>query len=214
MSGTLRQVTGPALEPVSLAEIKEHARIDGLDDDAYLTALISAARELVCRVTGRALITETWTLTLDQWPQGRAEHEWWSGVREMPVTSIDAGEIELKRAPFAGVTKVETLDEDGVATEWPASNYYSDPVAGGMGRLVRRRGASWPAVERDRGGIVITFTVGYGADPAAVPSALRHAVKLLVTHWFEKREPASDCAASALMPMGLGAILQQFKVGR
>jgi uncharacterized phiE125 gp8 family phage protein len=213
MSGHLHLVAGPAVEPVTLDEIKAHARIDGTDEDVYLAELITGARELVCRLTGRALTTETWALTLDGWPHARADHEWWSGVREMPVATLDTSEIELKKSPFAAVSKVEIIDEDGTAAEWAASNWYNSAQAGGFGRLVRRRGASWPSPQRDRGGIVVTFTAGYG-DPAAVPSALRHAVKQLVTHWYEKREPASERAARDLMPLGLGAIIQQYKMGR
>ena len=206
--------TGPAIEPVTLAELKEHARVDGSTDDDYLTALIIAARELVERSTGRCLITQTWRLTMDRWPMDRCD-EWWDGVREMPITSLDAAWVELQKAPIAGITSVVTKDEDDTETVWASTNYYLGKSPNGYGRLVRKKGVVWPiVVDRDVGAIEITFTAGYGALAASVPYALRHAVKMLALHWYEKREPASDCASAQLMPMGLGALIASYRVMR
>ena len=57
-------IAGPGEEPVSLAEAKAFARIDGSDEDALVDALIAAARLHVEGITGRALITQTWRLVL------------------------------------------------------------------------------------------------------------------------------------------------------
>src|SRR5690242_18760477 len=57
-------IAGPGEEPVSLAEAKAFARIDGSDEDALVGALIAAARLHVESLTGRALITQTWRLVL------------------------------------------------------------------------------------------------------------------------------------------------------
>ena len=54
----------PAGEPLTLAEAKPHLRVDLNDDDALITALISAAREQVEFLTGQRLITQTWELEL------------------------------------------------------------------------------------------------------------------------------------------------------
>lgn len=211
----LELITGPAVEPVSLAEAKEHARVDSSAEDDYLTALITAARELVERTTGRALITQTWRLTLDDWPRGR-DDEWWDGMREGPISALQGSEVSLAKATCLAVTSVVTRDEAGTGTTWDAANYYLARASNGYGRLVAKKGVTWPIVSVDRavGGIEITFTAGYGPAATDVPMALRHAVKMLLLHWYEKREPASDCASSQLMPMGLGAVLASYRVMR
>src|SRR5690348_5785828 len=57
-------IAGPGEEPVSLAEAKAFARVDGSDEDALVSALIAAARLHVESLTGRALVTQTWRLVL------------------------------------------------------------------------------------------------------------------------------------------------------
>ena len=68
MTSTL--IAGPGEEPVTLAEAKAWCRIDASDEDALVTALIAAARLQVESLTGRALVTQSWRLTLDC-PRGR-----------------------------------------------------------------------------------------------------------------------------------------------
>lgn len=212
--GVYELITAPAAEPVTLAEVKEHARVDGTVDDTYLTLLITAAREMIERDTGSCLITQTWRLALDDWPGG--SDLWWDGVREGPVDMLrNAPWVELRKAPIAGITSVVTLDEADTPTTWAAANYYLGKQPNGYGRLTRKSGATWPSVTlRDAGAIQITFTAGYGAAGSAVPMALRHAVKSLAGHWYEHREPAGACAAATVMPMGLGSILASYRVAR
>jgi uncharacterized phiE125 gp8 family phage protein len=59
-------VTGPASEPVTLDEAKAHLRVDGDDEDDYITSLIVAARQAAEAYTRRALITQTWRHTGDR----------------------------------------------------------------------------------------------------------------------------------------------------
>ena len=62
MTSTL--IAGPGEEPVTLAEAKAFCRIDGSDEDALMSARIAAARLQVESLTGRALVTQTWRLTM------------------------------------------------------------------------------------------------------------------------------------------------------
>jgi uncharacterized phiE125 gp8 family phage protein len=212
--GVYELVTAPAVEPVSLTDVKDHARIDGASEDCYLEGLIVAARELVERTTGRSLITQTWRLTLDDWPGGN--EEWWDGVREGPISMLNGMMwVEIRKSPMLAITSVVTKDEAGTPTTWDAGNYYLAKQPNGYGRLTRKQGQTWPVVvDRYAGAIEITFTAGYGATATAVPHAIRHAIKLAVAHWYEHREPASACASASLMPMGLGTLLASYRVAR
>ena len=75
----LTLVTAPASEPVSLAEAKAHLRIEAADDDSLIGALITAARQSAEAHMRRALMSQTWRLSLDRFPA--APQPWWDGVR-------------------------------------------------------------------------------------------------------------------------------------
>src|SRR5262249_25556880 len=162
-------------EPVTLDEAKSHARIETTADDTLVTGLIAAARQLVEKITHRALITQTWTLTLDAWPRNySSQDDWWDGLRDGAITMVDTSdEVEIRKAPFAAITKVETVNEDGTKTIWDPTNYYTT-TRQQFGRLTKKAGSIWPILAvpvRQRGGILITFTSGYGPNASDVPMA-------------------------------------------
>lgn len=210
--GSYELVTPPATEPVTVAEAKAHARIEHDADDALLGTYITGARELVERLTGRALITQTWKLVLDAWPGDRND-EWWDGVREAPITAFESSHIDIRKAPFLAVTSVVTLDESDTPTTYAASNYYTTKInRGSFGRLVKKQGAVWPTiVDRSHGAIVITFTAGYGPLASDVPMGLRQAVKDIVAHWYENRE-AVGASGMGNVPGKTAQLIQQFRV--
>jgi len=197
--GSLKLLTAAGSEPVTVDEMKAQARLDSIPEgSSYMTGLIAAASEQARQITGRALITETWTLTLDAWP-GCAAGEWWDGMREGTIGMLEADSILIRKAPFLAVSSVKTVAEDGTLTTWSSSNYFAS-AENGFGRLVKVSGATWPdlsAPVRQRGGIIITFTAGYGTLAADVPAPIRHAIKLIAAHMYENRE-ANDPPQQAL----------------
>ena len=89
-------IAGPGEEPVSLAEAKAFARVDGSDEDALMSALVAAARLHVESLTGRALVTQTWRLVL-KCVSGR--------VVQLPVVPA----IELVEAPAGAVLQGDSV---------------------------------------------------------------------------------------------------------
>jgi uncharacterized phiE125 gp8 family phage protein len=210
MSG-LVCVTTPAAEPVSLADAKAHLRLDTDDEAGLLSLLIAGAREVAETVTERALVTQTWRMSLDSW----CERDGWRERVEpclAPVAGRVSGRIavELPKPPLVSVGSVTTYDEAGVGTLWEPAAYFVDRT-GAPGRIVRLRGAPWPVPGRAAGGIEIVFTAGYGG-PEAVPAALRQAILLLVAHWFENREPTPPRTIGAPIPASVYGLLAPFRV--
>jgi uncharacterized phiE125 gp8 family phage protein len=163
-------VTPPAAEPVSLAEIKLHLRIepDVSAEDDLLNSLIKAARLHAERVTGRALVTQTQKLTLDYFPE-------WG--------------IELPNPPLQSVTSVVYWDLNETQQTLAAANY-KVVTATTPGFVEPAYGEVWPSTLEISGAVEITFVAGYGAA-AAVPDDLKAAIKLLVGHWYRNRESVS-----------------------
>lgn len=177
--------SAPATEPVTTAEAKSHLRVDIDDDDTLIAGMIEAARDYFEEAARRALITQTWRLNLDAWPAGN--------------------EIELPRSPLQSVSSIVYLDEDGDSTTWSSSAYIVDADSE-PGRVVLAHGQSWPS-----GGLYpanpirITFVAGYG-DADDVPEKFKHAIKLLVGHWYEHREAYGDGLVREV-PMALQSLI-------
>lgn len=182
----------PASEPVTLAEVKAQLRIDYADEDAYLTGLIPAARELVEAMTGRRMITRTEKLLLDFFPPSDA--------------------IIIPVAPVSAVGAIVTKDEDDAPTAFASSKYVLD-TSGPVAKIVLKRGATWPVLASNAkpvNAIEIPFTSGYGSA-ALVPAKMKLAVKLLVGHFFENRENSTPLTIKEI-PNGISSIVYQLRV--
>jgi hypothetical protein len=81
-------LTGPAAEPITLAEAKQFLRVEHDDDDDVIAALIAGSRIHVETQTRRALITQSWRLTRDAWPDCG-----WLAVLPVPLRTLDAARV-------------------------------------------------------------------------------------------------------------------------
>ena len=166
MALVLRQISAASEEPLNLQEVKQFLRVDHNDDDNLILGLITVARERAENITHRALITQTWQLYLDDWP--------------------NEDYIELPYPPLQGVVSVYYVDYEGTATLWAATNYDED-VYIEPGRLMLAYGIEWPTVTLDVGSAIrVQYTCGYGT-PDDVPIELKHAMKLHIADLYEMR---------------------------
>jgi uncharacterized phiE125 gp8 family phage protein len=179
----------PAAEPISLAEAKAHLRIDADDEDALLTALIAAARMFVEKMLGLALITQGWAYYLDFWPRSSC--------------------VTLPIFPVQEVSAVTLHDANGGATALDAEAYAVD-VLSQPARLVLK-GASPSVVARELNAFEIAFTAGYGDAASDVPAPIRHALLLLVAHWFERREPVVLGVGAQEVPTTIAGLLLPYR---
>ena len=99
-------LTPPALEPLTLDEAKAYLRVDTAADDDLIAALIAGARIHVEAQTRRALITQSWRLVLDAWPEdGRIP------VRPAPLQALAAARVyDLDNIAHAVDTQVFVAD--------------------------------------------------------------------------------------------------------
>jgi len=177
----------PAVEPCSVAEAKSFLRVEHDDDDGVIAALIAAARGHVEALTRQGLITQTWRLTRDGWPPD--------------------GRIAPRLAPLRSVAAARLLDEGGQATMLDAGRFAVDAAAG---VIAVPRGLSPPG--RARGGIALDVVVGFGDGAGDVPAQLRHAVRMLVAHWYENRGLAAIGASVAMLPGSVSALIASYRV--
>lgn len=174
--------TPPAAEPITTAEAKDHLRVVTDDEDALVASLVKAARQLVERVTNRALVTQTWVLKADCFPT------WF----EMPLP------------PLASVVEITYVDPDG-ATQTLSSSVYEVDTTSEPGRVRLAYDQDWPSTRAHPQSVSVEFMCGFG-DAEGVPETLRQAIRLLVGHFYENREAVGMNAFHEL-PMAVRTLL-------
>lgn len=171
---TVKIITPPESEPVTLAELKLFTRVDFDEDDALITSLGIAAREFVEIATGRALMTQTLEL-----------------VR--PCFPLDA--LSLPRSPIQNITSVTYLDRSGdEGTLVLDTDYYLDLDSA---PAVLSPSRYWPATADRSNAVRIRYVAGY-ETAEEVPHTLKTVICALVAHWYDNREPTNRSGAAEL----------------
>src|SRR5882724_2709830 len=157
MSG-LTLITPAASEPISIADVKAHSRIDADADDGMVAGYITAARQKCESILNRALLTQTWRLALKHWPRQR------DGFVEQ---YYKYNFIELPRPPLQSITAFTYADVNGVPASMQQSygsavgNYILD-LESEPGRIYLPFSGLWPTTILAPGSpILITFKAGY-----------------------------------------------------
>ena len=186
---SLELIRPPAVEPISIAEAKAHARIDTADEDAIVASLITTSRLTIEAALGLGLVSQDWRIRLDAVPR--------SGVIDLPMRPLDA------------VLAVRVRDAAGGAVTLSASDYEVDAVSVPPRIALSPTVGVLPGVRL--GGLEIDATVGYGAAATDVPAPIRQALLMLVAHWYEHREPVAVGATPARIPDTVDALLAPFR---
>lgn len=192
MPTALKLITAPAAEPLSLSDFKAHARITATAEDTLLPVYVKAAREQLEHETGRALITQTWELTLDAFP----------------------GSIWLPKPPLQSVTSIKYDDAAGV--EQTLSNTVYDVLNVGAeyasGAIVLADGETWPVTSGRPGCVRVRYVCGYGAA-GSVPETLVTWIRLQAAALAEHREAVTVGERASMLPgRFIAGLLDRYRV--
>ncbi|PYE86910.1 head-tail connector protein [Phyllobacterium leguminum] len=143
-------ITPPAIEPVTVSELRSFLRVSPDEDDVLLTQIIRTAREAVEAQAGLALINQTWRLRLDRWPR--------------------SGRVALYRHPVREIVEVRAYAPGGMAFIIGTGERYLQGSRPQRLYLSPRADAHW------FDGMEIDFLAGFGETAADVPDALKRAI--------------------------------------
>lgn len=167
---TFKLIQGPTVEPVTLAEAKLAARVDGTEFDALIPGFITTARRFAEQQLNRSIITQTWECVLDEFPPD---------------------EIELGWPSVQGIVSLSYVDTTGATVNLDPSLYVLDSE-NLPGWVLPAAGQSWPATYDTVNAVRVRFLAGYGEDGTSVPEEIKTYIKAHVSLWLRQVEAASD----------------------
>jgi len=181
-------VAAPTIEPITLAEAKEHLQYTAADQDNYITGLITFAREAAEGLTKRCMISQTREATRDYFPD--------TIILRPNVTSI----ISVTYYDTAGVQK--TLDPQ---------DYMLDNAAGTSAHwCLPMPGKSFPSTQDGRANsVVVRYQSGY-INAANVPRVVKQWMMLQIGNMFANRE--SLVIGTIVGEFAANGLLDHFKV--
>jgi uncharacterized phiE125 gp8 family phage protein len=176
----------PAVELLSLEEVKQHLKVVTDEEDALITGYVAAAIGHLDGEDGwlgRSITRQTHTLRL---------------------SCLSRSRIRLPYPPVVSVTSVTHHDgSEAFATVDPASYEL-------VGRHLQPKfGQSWPIVSPASGAVLITYAAGY----TVLPPALRAALLLMIGDLYAARETfVLGSAAAVPMSTTVEALLSPLRV--
>lgn len=187
MDYNLTLITSPTTEPVSLIEAKAYLRIDNDNDaieDAYINSLITSAREYCESFQNRAYITQTWEMALPRFP--------FSAIND--VDGYKRGSvIEIPKGRLQTINSFTYKDTSGVITALNPEIDYNVSNRGILGKVCPPFGMIFPlAILYPLDPVIINYTCGYGDNAGDVPTRVKQAMLLLISHWYENRMVVND----------------------
>lgn len=187
-------ITEAASEPLTLAEVKTHLKMDGISaDDDLINATISAARQLAEDYCGIKFIDTIIEDVFDRFPKG--------GLMKNDCFYLMIGNV-------SSVDFVKYYDENGSEQTWDSSNYLVDTYRK-QSRICLMPNKQFPTYDSDRfNGISARYTSGFGATAADVPAAIKQAMLLIIGHLYNNRVDTVN-----RLPTMSEYLLQSYKVG-
>lgn len=178
----------PAVEMVTLEEVKMHLRIDpsiGDFEDGLLKMLVAVAVEQAEHLIGRPILPRTYSLHVDRFPAD--------------LDPIPLGE------DVNTIVSVEYMNPSGVKLSMPLAEVSV------MGRKQLTAPNGWPA----GGAVSVEFEAGMcAADAATVPACIKQWVLLRVATLYENRESVMDGRLKELPRTFVDGLLDEWRIRR
>jgi uncharacterized phiE125 gp8 family phage protein len=189
-------VTPPAIKPITLTEAKAWLDITYTEKDTVITGLIAAAAAHLdgwTGILGRCLCEQTWRQDFDS------------------LTRC----LRLPLAPAISITSVKYDDANGDEQTVSGADY--SLLNDDLGPFVRfSNDFSIPAISNVRPAVRVAYLAGYPTVTGAWsgPEDIKHAIALLVRHWFDNPTAVVVGVGAQEMPMAVDALLTKYRRNR
>ncbi|WP_051534688.1 head-tail connector protein [Deefgea rivuli] len=180
----ITQLTLPASEPVSLADMKSYLKVDHTDEDALINILIPAARRRAEHLTGQIIAQRTFR-----------------------VDACKFGDGVLPLSPVQSVSAVQYLDINGALQTLLGVDFFPYPLS----PQIFAPTTGWPTVKSGKPNAVQVICTA-GMSP--VPEDIVAWVMLRVSTAFENRNAITDLKVGELPDSFVDGLLDAYCVVR
>jgi hypothetical protein len=186
---TVNSIVNPGVEPTVLADMKQHLRVTNDMDDNFIQQLMTMARQMIEEFCGIAVVLQTQTMTLDQFPEGGIP--WWEGEREGALVSFQLRELEIVRPPLVSIQSITTYSLSNVPATYDLTLGFMSAADPRMpGRFALNVGSIWPVDLRRADAVAVASTNGWDVvnnTTPPVPADLVLAHRMLVASLYTNR---------------------------
>jgi uncharacterized phiE125 gp8 family phage protein len=196
-------ITPPASAPITVDAVKENLRIDASDtsQDAFIDRLIDAATGIAEQFLNRQLVTQSWVLFLADFHHHHHHHH----------HSNHHG-IELRKRPFASLTKVEyyptTWNKTDARTNFDTNQFFIPEATQGRDvRIVLFEDESFPDTFNVSQAVSVEFVAGQAV--ADISEDIKQALHLITAFLFEN---PGDCCDDCSCSIPAKTLLQQHRI--
>lgn len=184
-------IEAPLSLAVRLSDVKSYLRIETNNEDVLLKTLIKTATKIIENYLQRAIITQTWKLTKDNFTSrfdSRKTSYNQEGVIEATKNEVynEVQVIHLPMGTVQSIINLTTYNDDNVATIFNSASYTLDNI-NDKSRLVLNDQETWPSDLRLNSAIEINYITGYGDNHVDVPDDLKLAITMLTSNMYENR---------------------------
>lgn len=172
-----RKMAASQLLPLDLIEVKTHCKIDGNDEDAYLTGLIQSAAATFERESKLLLMAAEYVSVFGRW----------------------AGALAGLQGPLAQVLSISYVDVLGASVEMSSDYYQVSQLYPDRVHITQPLDLL-PLLALHPEPILVRYLAGYTA-PAQLPPEFRQWLLLMVGHWYENRTPLVIAVNTAEVPL-------------
>jgi uncharacterized phiE125 gp8 family phage protein len=163
--------------PISLALVKDHLAVDGIDSDALIETYIMAGIRWAETFMRRTIFARSHSWVLRDFPRHRELRVWLPRGKTQSVESI------------VYVNGGQSVALSGPSSAAPGTDFAEDLRGDNGGFVLPTSGASWPAADCDAASpVVINFTAGWLADQ--LPRDVLHGILFAVSDAFDNRGTA------------------------
>jgi len=208
--------TPPTWQLLDIPDVRRHLRLPDypgaqtdMNEDEYLTALIETVGEAIETHTRRPIRAQTRVYVVDatRLPDGAYGGYNWRG-------SVESG-LVFNSGPWRVIRAIRYRNND-VETTLPAADYRVEGLGGNVRRSIEiypTRGEVWPWISGynldDSPNIEVEVDCGF-ASAVEVPPPLKHAARIMVGDWYNRRGQMVVNASVNQASMSARYLLRQY----